>query len=99
VADDGGVSVTSNGGRSFRRHMLPIAQIYHVRALASDVSRGADFAPTAQQLAVAELLESRLDEVGERLEALLSGPVAAFNLRLGRAALPAFVVAARAGGP
>ncbi len=30
VADDGGMTVTLNRGRSFKRHVLPIAQMYHV---------------------------------------------------------------------
>ena len=30
VADDGGVTVTMNRGKSFERHVLPIAQMYHV---------------------------------------------------------------------
>ena len=30
VADDGGVTVTMNRGKTFERHVLPIAQMYHV---------------------------------------------------------------------
>ena len=30
VADDGGMTVTLNRGRTFKRHVLPIAQMYHV---------------------------------------------------------------------
>ena len=80
------VHLTGSREDAFRHPM----QLWgRLAALQSDVSEnGADFAPTAQQLAVNELLAGRVGAAAARLAGLMNQAVPAFRAALERAALP-----------
>ncbi len=67
----------------------PMKLYGRMAALGSDVSRfGADFAPTAQQQEVYEVLSERFDEAKELMEALLTVELPRLNERLRARGIP-----------
>ncbi|MFQ5705287.1 MAG: WD40/YVTN/BNR-like repeat-containing protein [Gemmatimonadales bacterium] len=84
------VNLTGPFEDSFRSPMKLFGKVMN---LANNVSGKTDFAPTTQQVAVAEQFQQMLQEYKAQFRALMDGDVAAFKRMLREKDLPSFISA------